>query len=187
MTRSPDLHLRRGGHARLPVRAMIPPYRRLPRPPAESSALPTGPASQVGMGHAGGPATEPKPCRRRSHHKAFLLLLALVTVAFFWVLLPVLRRGVLGGDPGDRLPAAAPRPGAALRRPAQPGRAAERARLHRHRDHPGRDHPVVAGRRGLAAGGAGAGRRARRPGDPRRPRGGDAALGAAVARALRHR
>ena len=91
--------------------------------PRERRRLATRRASRLAC--AGRPQAPGRERERRMpwtqlQHKAFLLLLALVTVAFFWLLLPVLRRGLLGGDPRDRVPAAAARLRAPLRAAQQP-------------------------------------------------------------------
>ena len=73
-------------------------------------------------------------------HKAFLLLLALVTVAFFWLLLPFYGAVFWAVILAIVFAAAAARFERRLRPAQQPRGRPERARLHRHRHHPGHAH-----------------------------------------------
>ena len=120
-------------------------------------------------------------------HKAFLLLLGLVTVAFCWLLIPFYGAvfwAVILAIIFQPLQVVFERRfgmGSTL------AAGAHHARLHRHRHHPDGGDPRGAGERGGAAGAEHPERRlrhldagARRPGDA-------AGLGAAPARALRHR
>ena len=139
-----------------------------------ATSLPPGCRGDRADGHVAGAQGLPAPARAR--HRRLLLAAD-----------PLLRRRLLGGDPRDHLPAAAGPLRAPLRHGVDPRRRPHHARLHRHRHHPDGGDPRGAGERGGAAGAEHPERRLRHlDAGPRRP--GDAAgLGAAPARALRHR